>query len=201
MGGFSVSETESELPALDLRLYNRVASSKYDYSKLYQKILSYIANEDINYIVLMGEYRVREQILLAYAQLHKIPVHFWEVGAPGYIYFSNHGTNANAKFHLNSKYQQDMRKFFKEVRNKQTLLHYQEKLSSKLFKAVELLYLNVRKYIVRNDEFDEFIPQINLSMTKYSDDNIKPTQRMIVFYGQVQKDVNSTILGLQILIC
>ena len=54
---------------------------------------------------------------------------------------------------------------------------------------------------MRNDEFDEFIPQINLSMTKYSDDNIKPTQRMIVFYGQVQKDVNSTHFGVADSIC
>lgn len=176
-------------------IWNRV-----DIRKLRKEAKEIISRNHYDLLILPGEFRLREQIFID-VKTSVIRTIFWEVGPKGFVYFSSFGTNANAKLHLVYQHQTLptlLKKFQITSAEKHVVVN---KGFIRILKFIEYFYLFLCIVILGSREFRDFFPQKNIVSVRRRKQPLKILRKpdgYIIFYGQVEYDVNCTHFGLNI---
>lgn len=148
---------------------------------------------EFDLLLLPGEFRLREQVLQRFKP-KVLPIIYWEAGPVGSVYFSTSGTNARSNL-LQAYGEAGVGSFIKNF--DVSLERYNTKFSFliPLLKMVEYFYLLYTVVVRRCDEFHEFLPNkksvpASIASKAQCEDSI--AEGYIIFYGQVERDVNYT---------
>jgi hypothetical protein len=171
-----------------------------DIRKLRKKAKEIISSNHYDLLVLPGEFRLREQIFID-VKTSVIRTIFWEVGPIGFVYFSAFGTNANAKLHLVYRHKTlpTLLKKFQIMGTKKHVVVNKNFIS--ILKFIEYFYLFVCIFILGSREFMDFFPRKNIVSVRRKKQSLKSFRKhdgYIIFYGQVENDVNCTHFSLNI---
>ena len=180
----------------DLKFYNGENTLfNLDIGGLEDDVLEIFGRCKFDLLLLPGEFRLREQVLKRFKPV-ELPTVYWEAGPVGSVYFSASGTNAKANL-LQAYCEGGVDGLMKRynVSLEPELSNIKLKFVIPLLKFIEYLYLLYTVVLKRCNEFYDFLPNkksvdINVNSQTACEDS--STNGYIIFYGQVEKDVNFT---------
>lgn len=186
--------------SLDLSFYRNSSRLKcVNFYKIIEKVHQIFENEEFDLLMLPGEYRLREQLMYL-GRPALIPTIFWEAGPPGKIYFSKYGTNANAMLDMQYALKSIPSLMQEHDVSEAPALPTISDFRKRILKLFDLIFTSFSVYVLRSFEYEEFLPEIRIfRQRKIGQENIQPDmfRGCIVFYGQVEADVNNSHFGIE----
>ena len=188
--------SHEEMCCYDFKFYSdEDAILNVNIDELEEDVLRIFGNRKFDLLLLPGEFRLREQILKCFKPAG-LPIVYWEAGPVGSVYFSASGTNARAnllRVYGDGGVEGLIKSYSVGVGPR--LGNIRLKFVIPLLKFIEYCYLLYSVFVNGSKEFIDFLPNmksvdINVgNQTRVEDSNI---EGYIIFYGQVEKDVNYT---------
>lgn len=180
----------------DLKFYNGINPLlNVDIGGLESDVLEIFGRCEFDLLLLPGEFRLREQVLKRFKPA-ELPTVYWEAGPVGSVYFSASGTNARADL-LQAYCEGGVDVLMKShnVSSEPELRNIKFKFLIPILKFIEYLYLLYTVMLQRCDEFYDFLPNkksVDINVRRQTGCDDSSADGYIIFYGQVEKDVNFT---------
>lgn len=194
---------------IDLGFYSRSHEDGQILAEGYRKaILSILPEINNPLVVLPGEFRLIEQVFRSVIDEkygETATVLYFEVGPPGYVYFSPYGTNAQSGFNpLIAQLVEHAKQSIFDDSNEG--LENTIPKSEGLLKVFDYLNILFSYYVFDRWDYHEYVSAFsNKFLPKYSSKKVGQTKRAsssnddsyrrILFCGQVETDVNHTHFG------